>query len=134
MAGSHIFVMYADGNNNVTISARDGNEGHVEPVFDSTLFAGIELLEGTGISNGVMTANVRCTLSSAYRWLPSANGSHRHNLYLRLERNSQSIPLDMRLEPRQRHRFHERDIHVDPAWSRQHATVHIRFIRCIDIL
>lgn len=63
MAGSHIFVMYADGNNNVTISARDGNQGHVEPVFDSTLFSGIELLEGSGISGGVMTANVRCAFN-----------------------------------------------------------------------
>lgn len=60
MAGAHIFVMYADGSNNVTISARDGGEGHVEPIFDSSLFAGVELLEGTGINDGVMTANVRC--------------------------------------------------------------------------
>ncbi|KAG0649647.1 hypothetical protein D0Z07_4061, partial [Hyphodiscus hymeniophilus] len=69
MAGSHIFVMYADGNGNVTISARDGNQGEVEPVFDSSLASGVELLEGSGISNGVMTANVKCTtctlLSSA---------------------------------------------------------------------
>lgn len=61
MAGAHIFVMYANGDNNVTISARDGGEGHVEPTFDSSLFAGVELLEGSGISDGVMTANVKCT-------------------------------------------------------------------------
>lgn len=60
MAGAHIFVMYADGNNNVTLSARDGNQGHVEPVFDRPLFSGIELLEGSGVSGGVMTANVKC--------------------------------------------------------------------------
>lgn len=59
MAGSHIFVMYANGDN-VTLSARDG-QGLVEPLFDSSLYSGIELLEGSGISNGVMTANVRCT-------------------------------------------------------------------------
>ena len=62
MAGAHVFVMYADGNNNVTISARDANQGHVEPVFNSSLASGVELLEGSGISNGVMTANVRCAL------------------------------------------------------------------------
>ena len=60
MAGASIFVMYADGNGNVTISARDGNEGHVQPLFDGSLMAGVELLAGSGISNGVMRANVRC--------------------------------------------------------------------------
>ena len=68
MAGAHIFVMYADGNGNVTISARDGNQGHVEPVFDSSLFSGVELLEGSGITNGVMTANIRCMSQAAVRF------------------------------------------------------------------
>ncbi|KAG4435577.1 hypothetical protein IFR05_008923 [Cadophora sp. M221] len=60
MAGSTIFVMYADGNGNITLSGRRGT-GEVEPRADSTLQAGLELLEGTGIVNGVMVANVRCT-------------------------------------------------------------------------
>ncbi|CZS91266.1 uncharacterized protein RCO7_01521 [Rhynchosporium graminicola] len=60
MAGSSIFVMYADGNGNVTLSARKGT-GEVEPKADSTLQAGVELLAGTGISNGKMAANVKCT-------------------------------------------------------------------------
>jgi len=60
MAGASIFVMYADGNGNITLSGRKGT-GQVEPKADSTLQAGLELLEGTGIANGMMVANVRCT-------------------------------------------------------------------------
>merc|ERR1712225_68237 len=60
MAGASIFVMYADGNGNITLSGRKGT-GQVEPKADSTLKAGLELLEGTGIANGMMVANVRCT-------------------------------------------------------------------------
>ncbi|KAH6718586.1 hypothetical protein BKA61DRAFT_595979 [Leptodontidium sp. MPI-SDFR-AT-0119] len=60
MAGATIFVMYADGNGNITLSGRRGT-GQVEPRADSALQAGLELLEGTGIANGVMVANVRCT-------------------------------------------------------------------------
>ncbi|PVH77590.1 iron reductase domain protein [Cadophora sp. DSE1049] len=60
MAGASIFVMYADGNGNITLSGRRGT-GQIEPRADSTLQAGLELLEGTGIANGMMVANVRCT-------------------------------------------------------------------------
>jgi hypothetical protein len=63
MAGAHIFVMYADGNGNVTVSARDGNQGHVEPQFDSSVMSGVTLLEGSGIVGDNMIANVKC------RWL-----------------------------------------------------------------
>ncbi|EGP91220.1 unnamed protein product [Zymoseptoria tritici ST99CH_3D1] len=58
MAGSNIFVMYtsADGTN-VTVSPRLGT-GYVEPQHDTT--AQIDILEGSGVSNGKMTANVRC--------------------------------------------------------------------------
>ncbi|TVY24032.1 hypothetical protein LHYA1_G008450, partial [Lachnellula hyalina] len=61
MAGATIFVMYADGSGNVTISGRDGGQGHVEPELDSALMAGVELLEGSGVNGSVMTANVHCT-------------------------------------------------------------------------
>lgn len=61
MAHAEIFVMYADGNGNVTISARNGNQGHVQPLVDSSLAEGVTLLEGSGIANGVMTANVKCS-------------------------------------------------------------------------
>ncbi|TVY59672.1 hypothetical protein LSUE1_G008754, partial [Lachnellula suecica] len=68
MAGATIFVMYADGNGNVTISGRDGGQGHVEPGLDSSLMQGVTLLEGSGVVGGNMVANVHCTtcvLSSA---------------------------------------------------------------------
>jgi hypothetical protein len=60
MAQATIFVMYADGNGNVTLSGRAGGGGHVMPEPDSALQAGITLLEGSGIVNGKMVANVRC--------------------------------------------------------------------------
>lgn len=64
MAGANIFVVYtsADGQN-VTVSPRLGT-GHVEPQHNSD--AQIEVLGGSGVSNGVMTANVRC--SSCNSW------------------------------------------------------------------
>jgi len=64
MAGASIFVMYADGNGNVTISARDGGQGHVQPLLDSSLMQGVELLAGSGVVGNVMTANVRCMSST----------------------------------------------------------------------
>lgn len=57
--------MYADGNGNITLSGRRGT-GQVEPRADSALQAGLELLEGTGIANGVMVANVRCGSTLPY--------------------------------------------------------------------
>ncbi len=60
MAGANMFLIYADSSgSNITLSPRLG-KGEVEPDFDSE--AQISLLEGTGIANGVMTANVRCML------------------------------------------------------------------------
>ncbi|KAF2209519.1 hypothetical protein CERZMDRAFT_113850 [Cercospora zeae-maydis SCOH1-5] len=57
MAGGHIFVLYPNAaGTNVTISPRLG-VGHVEPQFNAV---NMELLEGSGIANGVMTANIRC--------------------------------------------------------------------------
>lgn len=58
MRGSNIFVMYtsADGQN-VTVSPRLGT-GYNMPQYNSA--TELELLEGSGVSNGMMTANVRC--------------------------------------------------------------------------
>ncbi|KXT14681.1 hypothetical protein AC579_6396 [Pseudocercospora musae] len=58
MSGSNIFVMYtsADGKN-VTVSPRLGT-GHVEPQHHTD--AQVELLEGSGVADGNMIANVRC--------------------------------------------------------------------------
>ena len=58
MAGANIFIIYADASgNNVTLSPRLGT-GEVEPDFDTA--AQVFLLEGSGVANNVMTANVRC--------------------------------------------------------------------------
>ncbi|GAM89121.1 hypothetical protein ANO11243_071560 [Dothideomycetidae sp. 11243] len=58
MAGANMFVMYqnADGSN-VTVSPRAGT-GEVMPLHDT--YAQITLLEGSGISDGMMVANIRC--------------------------------------------------------------------------
>lgn len=57
MTGANIFVVYTAGNGNVTVSPRLGS-GHVMPQFNSD--AQVTLLEGSGVSNGKMVANVRC--------------------------------------------------------------------------
>jgi hypothetical protein len=62
MAGATIFMMYPNGNGNVTISAREGGAGEVEPQFNSSLMAGVTLLEGSGIAGGLMRANVKCAM------------------------------------------------------------------------
>lgn len=68
MAGANIFVLYTDASGtNVTLSPRLGT-GHVQPKYNSN--AQVSLLEGTTVSNGIMTANVRCMwLSSRSRYL-----------------------------------------------------------------
>ena len=62
MKGANIFIIYSDAsNNNVTLSPRLG-KGEFEPEYDSA--ANVTLLEGSGIANGMMTANVRCELAT----------------------------------------------------------------------
>lgn len=58
MSGSNMFVIYtsADGNN-VTLSPRSSS-GYDMPTLNSD--TQVELLEGSGVSNGIMTANVKC--------------------------------------------------------------------------
>lgn len=64
MSGSNIFVMYASADGtNVTLSPRLGT-GHVEPQHD--IDAQITLLDGTGVSDGMMTANVKCSNCDAW--------------------------------------------------------------------
>jgi len=63
MSGANIFVVYADGNGNVTISPRLGR-GHFEPQFNSD--ADVTLLDGSGIIDGQIIANVRC--NSCLSW------------------------------------------------------------------
>jgi hypothetical protein len=58
MAGSNIFIMYANAaGTNVTLSPRVGS-GHVQPTASTA--STLSLLAGSGISDGVMTANVLC--------------------------------------------------------------------------
>lgn len=58
MSGSNIFVVYTSSSgSNVTLSPRTGT-GHTMPTSNGD--AQVELLEGSGVSNGLMTANVKC--------------------------------------------------------------------------
>lgn len=63
MSGSNIFVIYtsSDGKN-VTLSPRTAS-GYSQPDFNSD--AQVTLLEGSGVSNGMMTANVKCKWNAA---------------------------------------------------------------------
>ncbi|KAG6020418.1 hypothetical protein E4U19_006369 [Claviceps sp. Clav32 group G5] len=72
MQGASIFVIYSNGDNNVTLSTRSG-QGNFMPAF--TARSDVELLEGSGIVDGNMVANVRCNgcsdidISSSSRWI-----------------------------------------------------------------
>jgi len=59
MTGAKMFIIYASSSgNNVTLSPRKGS-GHVQPTYDSS--SQVTLLAGSGISGGVMTANIKCS-------------------------------------------------------------------------
>lgn len=65
MRGANMFVLYADSTGqNVTLSPRLG-VGEVEPEHDTA--TQVSLLEGTGIKNGVMTANVKCSNCNSWK-------------------------------------------------------------------
>lgn len=58
MAGSNMFLVYTNsGGTNVTLSPRTAN-GHNTPTLNGN--AQVTLLEGSGVANGLMTANVKC--------------------------------------------------------------------------
>lgn len=57
MKDSNIFVFYASPDSNVTVSPRSGN-GHFPPEVNND--SKVNLLEGSGVSDGKMIANVRC--------------------------------------------------------------------------
>ena len=63
MKGANIFMIYSDENGNVTLSPRLG-EGNFMPNYNSA--AQVSLLGGSGITNGTMTANVRCVCLHAF--------------------------------------------------------------------
>lgn len=58
MAGAEMFIVYKDGSGNVTLSTRSA-PGEVEPSYEKR--AGVELLDGSGVENGKMIANVKCS-------------------------------------------------------------------------
>ncbi|CEJ60926.1 hypothetical protein PMG11_09480 [Penicillium brasilianum] len=62
MVGANIFVVYPNGDN-VTVSPRLGM-GEIQPLYNSD--AHVSLLEGSGFSNGAITANIRC--DSCMNW------------------------------------------------------------------
>ncbi|KAJ5822407.1 Alpha/beta hydrolase fold-3 [Penicillium robsamsonii] len=56
MAGANMFVVYTSGNN-VTVSPRSG-VGEIQPLYNKD--AHITILNGSGVRDGVITANVQC--------------------------------------------------------------------------
>ena len=72
MRGAEIFLMYQDGEGNVTLSTREG-VGHVMP--EHVERNSVELMEGSGVVDGRMIANVRCgdcnslDLSGSSNWI-----------------------------------------------------------------
>lgn len=64
MSNANIFMVYQDGKGNVTLSPRHAS-GEFMPQYDSAIDA--ELLSGSGVSNGVMTANIRCGNCDSWR-------------------------------------------------------------------
>ncbi|RDA88148.1 hypothetical protein CP532_6761 [Ophiocordyceps camponoti-leonardi (nom. inval.)] len=78
MRGADMFVVYASGSdNNVTLSTRRGT-GHQPPQYAER--SDVELVEGSGISDGLMTANVRCSgcdsldLAGSSDWIAAWQG------------------------------------------------------------
>ncbi|KAG5942080.1 hypothetical protein E4U59_001363 [Claviceps monticola] len=61
MVGSDMFVVYDNGNGNVTLSTRPGLK-HAMPEYKA--HPGVALLAGSGIVDGQMVANVRCSSCS----------------------------------------------------------------------
>ena len=57
MSSADMLVLYTDGKGNVTVSPRLSSD-HRQPRFDGSL--GVKLLEGSGVANGIMTANIQC--------------------------------------------------------------------------
>jgi hypothetical protein len=57
MISGKLFIVYSAPGDNVTLSPRSAS-GHVEPIYNPDIHA--SLLDGSGIENGTMTANIRC--------------------------------------------------------------------------
>ncbi|PYH47557.1 cytochrome and DOMON domain-containing protein [Aspergillus saccharolyticus JOP 1030-1] len=57
MTDGNLFIIYSAPDNNVTLSPRRAT-GHIQPQYDPSIQAYLE--EGSGIHDGIMTANIRC--------------------------------------------------------------------------
>lgn len=67
MAGANIFMIYSNAaGTNVTLSPRLG-VGEQQPLSGSST-SDVTLLEGSGILNGMMIANVRCEYPLGEYW------------------------------------------------------------------
>ncbi|KAI9730043.1 MAG: hypothetical protein M1818_008312 [Claussenomyces sp. TS43310] len=64
MMGAAIFVVYADGTGNVTISPRAG-VGETMPLYNPNAASGTTRLAGSGVRDGMMVANVRYTTAAS---------------------------------------------------------------------
>lgn len=61
MANSNIFLVYKNGQGNLTVSPRRGTRYTMPTLDSSSTAAKLTLLAGSGIANNVMTANIRCS-------------------------------------------------------------------------
>ncbi|KAF5124204.1 hypothetical protein E5D57_012132 [Metarhizium anisopliae] len=62
MRGSNMLVVYQNGHGNVTLSTRQST-GHSMPTYAQRLDVqrlDVQLLEGSGVLNGILRANIRC--------------------------------------------------------------------------
>ncbi|KID93462.1 Carbohydrate-binding domain family 9-like protein, partial [Metarhizium majus ARSEF 297] len=57
MRGSNMLVVYQNGHSNVTLSTRQST-GHSMPTYAQR--PDVQLLEGSGVLNGTLRANIRC--------------------------------------------------------------------------
>lgn len=60
MSGSNIFLMYQDGQGNLTLSPREGKEHQMPTLDTSSTAAQLTLLAGSGVNGDTMTANIEC--------------------------------------------------------------------------
>lgn len=73
MMGSNIFMIYADSSGTkVTLSPRQG-VGEIVSLEDMT--AEVSVLGGSGIANGMITANVMCKLATSYSFFEICLGT-----------------------------------------------------------
>ncbi len=98
MQGANIFIVYGAGTN-VTVSPRLAKHEHVEPLYNPQ--AQISILDGSGVHDGILTANIRCdscvswpaghedVTSSSSPWIWAVKNGQ----FLDSEDTSQELPM-----------------------------------------